>query len=74
MDFIRGKGLKVFKHNDGNHWKIMEDLMEVNFDGIHPIKPQSLDLAEVKKEIGERICLLGNMDCRERWSRKHPRR
>jgi uroporphyrinogen decarboxylase len=65
VDFIHGKGLKVFKHTDGNHWKIMEDLIEVGFDGIHPIQPQSLDLAGVKKEIGERICLLGNIDCRE---------
>ena len=65
VDFIHGKGLKVFKHTDGNHWKIMEDLIEVGFDGIHPIQPQSLDLADVKKEIGDRICLLGNIDCRE---------
>ena len=65
VDFIHGKGLKVFKHTDGNHWKIMEDLIEVGFDGIHPIQPQSLDLAEVKKQIGHRICLLGNIDCRE---------
>jgi uroporphyrinogen decarboxylase len=65
VDFIHGKGLKVFKHTDGNHWKIMEDLIEVGFDGIHPIQPQSLDLAEVKKEIGDRICLLGHIDCRE---------
>ena len=65
VDFVHSRGLKVFKHTDGNHWKIMEDLIEVGFDGIHPIQPQSLDLAEVKKQIGSRICLLGNIDCRE---------
>ena len=65
VDFAHGKGLKIFKHTDGNHWKIMEDLIEVGFDGIHPIQPQSLDLAKVKEEIGNRICLLGNIDCRE---------
>jgi uroporphyrinogen decarboxylase len=65
VESVHSKGLRIFKHTDGNHWKIMEDLIEVGFDGIHPIQPQSLDLAEVKKEIGERICLLGNIDCRE---------
>ena len=65
VDFVHGKGLKIFKHTDGNHWKIMEDLIEVGLDGIHPIQPQSLDLAEVKRQIGHRICLLGNIDCRE---------
>jgi uroporphyrinogen decarboxylase len=65
VEFVHAKGLKIFKHTDGNHWKIMEDLIEVGFDGIHPIQPQSLNLAEVKREIGDRICLLGNIDCRE---------
>jgi uroporphyrinogen decarboxylase len=65
VELAHAKGLKIFKHTDGDHWKIMEDLIEVGFDGIHPIQPQSLDLAEVKKEIGDRICLLGNIDCRE---------
>jgi len=65
VDFVHSRGLKVFKHTDGNHWKIMEDLIEVGFDGIHPIQPQCLDLAAVKKEIGDRICLLGNIDCME---------
>jgi uroporphyrinogen decarboxylase len=65
VELAHAKGLKIFKHTDGDHWKIMEDLIEVGFDGIHPIQPQSLDLAEVKREIGDRICLLGNIDCRE---------
>ena len=65
VEFVHSKSLRIFKHTDGNHWKIMEDLIEVGFDGIHPIQPQSLDLAEVKKQIGDRICLLGNIDCRE---------
>jgi len=65
VDFVHSKSLKIFKHTDGNHWKIMEDLIEAGFDGIHPVQPQSLDLAEVKKQIGDRICLLGNIDCRE---------
>jgi len=65
VELAHAKGLKIFKHTDGDHWKIMEDLIEVGFDGIHPIQPQSLDLSRVKKEIGHRICILGNIDCRE---------
>ncbi|MBN1637064.1 MAG: hypothetical protein JW920_11145 [Deltaproteobacteria bacterium] len=61
--FMHMKGLKVFKHTDGNHWKIMQDLIEVGFDGIHPIQPQCLDIAEVKQEIGDKICIMGNIDC-----------
>ncbi len=63
VDFVHRSGRKVFKHTDGDHWSIMEDFIEVGFDGIHPIQPQCLDIATVKKEIGGRICIMGNIDC-----------
>lgn len=63
VEHVHRMGLKIFKHTDGNHWKIMEDFLEIGFDGIHPIQPQCLDLATVKKEVGDRICIMGNIDC-----------
>jgi uroporphyrinogen decarboxylase len=63
VDFIHDRGVKVFKHSDGEHWNIMEDFIEIGFDGIHPIQPQCMDIGEVKNKVGERICILGNIDC-----------
>lgn len=63
VDFVHKKGIKIFKHTDGEHWNIMEDFIEIGFDGIHPIQPQCMDIAEVKEKIGRRICILGNIDC-----------
>ncbi len=63
IDFVHRSGRKIFKHTDGDHWSIMEDFLDLGFDGIHPIQPQCLDLAKVKEEIGNRICLMGNIDC-----------
>lgn len=65
VDYVHKRGRKIFKHTDGNHWKIMEDFLEIGFDGIHPIQPQCLEIARVKQEIGHRICLMGNIDCME---------
>lgn len=70
IEKIHQKGIKVFKHTDGNHMSIFEDLIEVGFDGIHPIQPQCMDLAEVKNKYGRRICLLGNIDCIETLVKK----
>jgi uroporphyrinogen decarboxylase len=53
----------MFKHTDGNFWKIMDDLLEVGFDGLHPIQPQCMDINEVKDYVSGRTCLLGNIDC-----------
>lgn len=63
VDFVHGKGRRIFKHTDGNHWKIMDDFIDTGIDGIHPIQPQCMDLAEVKKKIGDKICVMGNIDC-----------
>ncbi len=65
VDHVHGLGLKVFKHTDGNHMTIFDDLVEAGFNGIHPIQPQCMDLAYVKEKYGKKICLFGNIDCME---------
>lgn len=85
VDHAHRKGAKIVKHSDGNVWPILDDLLEVGFDGIHPIQPQCMDIAEVKEHIAGRACILGNIDCRdllpfgseeevEEWSRRRSKR
>ncbi|HIE52717.1 MAG TPA: hypothetical protein EYP85_13255 [Armatimonadetes bacterium] len=64
VDYAHEKGVKIVKHSDGNIWPILDDLLEVGFDGIHPIQPQCMDIAEVKEYLTGRACILGNIDCR----------
>jgi uroporphyrinogen decarboxylase len=61
---VHARGSKIVKHSDGNVWPILEDFIEVGFDGIHPIQPQCMDISEVKKHLAGRACVLGNIDCR----------
>ncbi len=42
--------------------KILDDLIEVGFDGIHP---QCMDIGEVKEYLKDKTCILGNIDCQE---------
>lgn len=63
VDIIHNHDDMVLKHSDGNLWAIMDDLLEIGFDGIHPIQPQCMDIAETKAKIGGRACVLGNIDC-----------
>ena len=58
-------GLPIVKHGDGNMWPLMEDLIDVGFDGYNPIQPQCMDMAEAKERLGSRLCLVGNIDCVE---------
>ncbi|MDH5694893.1 MAG: hypothetical protein OEZ47_17485 [Gammaproteobacteria bacterium] len=64
VDYAHRKELKIIKHTDGNAWLILDDFVEVGFDGFHPVQPQCMDIAEVKEHLTGKACILGNIDCR----------
>ena len=39
-------------------------MVDAGINGLHPIEPGAMDLAHVKNRYRDRICLLGNVDCR----------
>jgi uroporphyrinogen decarboxylase len=63
--YAHRQGLKIIKHSDGNVWPVLDDLIEAGFDGFNPVQPQCMDIAEVKAHVAGRLCLVGNIDCRE---------
>jgi uroporphyrinogen decarboxylase len=65
VSYAHKKGLKIIKHSDGNIWQILDDLVEIGFDGIHPIQPQCMDIGEVKEYLKDKACIIGNIDCQE---------
>ena len=65
VNYAHAKGLKIIKHSDGNMWPILDDHVEVGFDGYHPIQPDCMSITEVKAHVGDQICLIGNVDCRQ---------
>jgi len=65
VDKCHGKGVPYIKHLDGNVQPILDILVnEVGIDGLHSIEPAAgMDIGWVKKTYGEKITLLGNIDC-----------
>ena len=58
------KGLKVVRHSDGNLWPLLDVLLETGYDGLNPLEPQAgMAMKKVKAYCGDKICLLGNIDC-----------
>ena len=53
------------QHLDGNTESVLPILIdEVGIDGYHAIEPTAgMDIASIKKQYGDRISLLGNIDC-----------
>lgn len=51
----------VFLHSDGNLTDILDDLIEIGFNAVHPIQPESMDMLEVKRTLGDRLTLFGGV-------------
>ena len=66
VEKARQKGLKVIRHSDGNLWPLLDVLLGTGYDGINPLEPQAgMTIKKVKAYCGDKICLLGNIDCVE---------
>ncbi len=62
--YCHSRGIPCLKHTDGNIWSIFDLIIETGVDGIHPIDPLAgMDLGEAKARYGDKICLMGNVDC-----------
>jgi uroporphyrinogen decarboxylase len=57
-------GLHILKHTDGNIEPIMDLLIDTGLDCLHPIDPLAgMSLEKAKHEYGDRICIMGNVNC-----------
>jgi uroporphyrinogen decarboxylase len=63
IDCIKANHLPVFLHCCGRVYDYLDDLVEIGIDAYHPLqRTAGMDLATVKKQYGDRICLVGNID------------
>jgi uroporphyrinogen decarboxylase len=49
-------------HSDGLLWSVLNDLIEVGFNALQPIEPKAMDIVELKHKVGDKLCLIGNID------------
>jgi uroporphyrinogen decarboxylase len=49
-------------HSDGCLYPILEDLVQIGFNAIHPIEPKAMDIHRVREIVGPNVCLIGNVN------------
>lgn len=60
----REMGFYAIKHTDGNIMPILDQLAQTNPHALHSLDPQAgVDIAEVKSLYGDKLCLIGNVNC-----------
>jgi len=61
-ELARESGKPLIYHSDGVLFDVMERIVACGVDALHPIEPKAMDLADVKRRFGDRLCLLGHVD------------
>jgi uroporphyrinogen decarboxylase len=60
----REMGFYTIKHTDGNIMPILDSLVSAKPHALHSLDPQGgVDIAEVKRLVGDKVCLIGNVNC-----------
>lgn len=60
----RRRGIPYIKHTDGNIWPIFDMIVGAGITAIDPLEPVAgMDIGKVKEKYGDRLCLMGNIDC-----------
>ncbi len=61
---IHEAGAFAVKHTDGQIMPILDQMVDSGIDALHSLDPMAgVDIAEVKRLYGDRICLIGNVNC-----------
>jgi len=71
-ELVHARGLPFMYHSDGNLWSVMDDLIECGYNSVHPIEPLGMDIYELKKKYGNKLCLIGNIEVDSFLSRGTP--
>jgi len=64
INIAKKYGIPVLKHSDGNLYPILDDIVNAGISALHPIEPGLMDIGDVKERYGDRICIVGNVDCK----------
>jgi uroporphyrinogen decarboxylase len=61
-ELARASGKPFIYHTDGVLYDVFDEIIACGVDAIHPIEPKAMDIGQVKRRYGERLCLIGNVD------------
>jgi uroporphyrinogen decarboxylase len=63
---VEKAGIPVIWHSDGYITPLLDTAIKAGIAGVHSLEPTAgVDMAGVKKKYGDRLILVGNVDCGE---------
>lgn len=62
FDRVRSGGAHVWMHLCGNIRAILPDLIEIGLNVLNPVQPQAMDVRQLSREFGGKVCFNGGVD------------
>jgi len=59
---VRSGGAHVWMHLCGDVTAILPDLVDIGLNVLNPVQPQAMDVRELSREFGGRLCFDGGVD------------
>jgi uroporphyrinogen decarboxylase len=61
---LKQAGIRVIFHSDGDVRALVPDLIAIGIDALNPLEPLAgMDLAQLKRDFGGDLTLIGGVDC-----------
>ncbi|MFN3873718.1 MAG: uroporphyrinogen decarboxylase family protein [Ignavibacterium sp.] len=61
-DIAKSVNKPLIYHSDGLLFDVMNKIIDCGVNALHPIEPKAMSIVDVKKQFGEKLCLIGNID------------
>ncbi|MDI7274861.1 MAG: uroporphyrinogen decarboxylase family protein [Anaerolineae bacterium] len=68
----RARGVLTVFHSDGQVDAVIEDIIAADFDAFNPVEPKAMDIVALKRRVGSRLALIGNIDLGYTLTRGRP--
>jgi len=62
FDRVRAGGAHVWMHLCGNVVAILPDLIDIGLSVLNPVQPQAMDVHQLAREFGGKVCFNGGVD------------
>ena len=55
-------GFPFIMHSDRRLWQVLDDLIALGVNALHPIEAKAMDIYDLKRRYGQRLAIFGNVD------------
>ena len=55
-------GMPFIMHSDGRLWQVLDDLIALGVNALHPIEAKAMDIYDLKRRYGQKLAIFGNVD------------